>query len=127
MTPGKYGLAIYRGDSYRWQFTLWTDTAKTQPLDLTGVVAKAEIRDKAGGKVLGALTCDVTLPNLIDASLTAADSAGLKSGVWDLQLTYSSGDVSTVLAGPATVTADVTDSAAEAMAAQASPRLRSVV
>ena len=124
MTPGKYTLAIYRGDSYRWQFKLWADTAKTDPIDLTGVTVKAEIRDKSGGTILGTLTCVVTLPNIIDASLAADDSALLKSGVWDLQLTYAGGDVSTVLAGPATVTPDVTDSTI--VVAARAERLRSV-
>jgi hypothetical protein len=128
MTPGKYALSIYRGDSYRWQFKLWTDTAKTQPVDLTDVTAKAEIRDKAAGAVSGSLTCVVTLPNIIDASITATDSAALRSGVWDLQLTYAGGDVSTVLAGAVTVTVDVTDSAAAMAAASSSSsrRLRTV-
>jgi hypothetical protein len=125
MTPGKYALLIYRGDSYKWQFKLWSDTAKTVPLDLTGVTVKAEIRDKPGGNVLGALTCVVTLPNIIDASLAAAETATLTSGVWDLQLTYTGGNVSTVLTGLVTVTMDVTDSAALARAAP-SRRLRSV-
>jgi hypothetical protein len=124
MTPGKYTLTIYRGDSYRWQFKLWSDAAKTQPVDLTGVTAKAELRDKSGGAVLGALACVITQPNIIDASLAADDSALLKSGVWDLQLTYAGGDVSTVLAGPMTVTADVTDSTV--VAAARAGRLRSV-
>ena len=110
MTPGKYALAIYRGDSYHWQFKLWADAAKTQPVDLTGVTPKAEIRDKSGGAILGTLTCVVTMPNIIDASLSAVVSGTLKCGVWDLQLTYTGGAVSTVLAGAVTVTADVTDS-----------------
>ena len=123
MTPGKYALAIYRGDSYHWQFKLWADTAKTVPVDLTGVTVKAEIRDKSGGAILGTLTCVVTMPNIIDASLAADDSALLKSGVWDLQLTYTGGAVSTVLAGAVTVTADVTDSTVITARAE---RLRSV-
>jgi hypothetical protein len=125
MTPGKYTLTIYRGDSGRWQFKLWTDSAKTQPVDLTGVTARAEIRDKAGGLVLGELVCEVTLPNIIDASIDAIASAALKKGVWDLQLTYAGGDVVTILAGSVTVTADVTDSTA-ATSAASSMRLRSV-
>ena len=124
MTPGKYSLLIYRGDSYKWQFKLWSDTAKTVPVDLTGVTVKSEIRDKPGGNLLGALTCVVTMPNIIDASMTATDTAALAtSGVWDLQLTYTDGDVSTVLSGTATVTMDVTDSAAMRAA---NKRLRSV-
>jgi len=124
MTPGKYALSIYLGDSYRWQFKLWSDAAKTAAVDLTGVTAKAEIRDKAGGALLGALTCVVTLPNIIDASITASDTAVLRKGVWDLQLTYAGGDVSTVLAGSVTVTADVTNGAATSSAQRS--RLRSI-
>jgi len=121
MTPGVYQLSIYCGDSYRWQFKLWTDAGKTQPVDLSGVTAKAEIRDRAGGKVLGELVCLVTLPNIIDASIDAVASQTLRNGVWDLQLTYAGGDVSTVLAGPVKATIDVTNSTAAAAA-----QLRSV-
>ena len=112
MTPGNYPLVIYRGDSYKWQFKLWSDTAKTQPVDLTGVTVKAEIRDRPGGNLLGTLACAITMPNIINASLTSADTALLTSGAWDMQLTYSDGEVSTVLSGLVTVTMDVTDSAA---------------
>jgi hypothetical protein len=35
--------------------------------------------------------------------------------VWDLQLTYPTGEVATVLAGAVTTTADVTDSATSRM------------
>lgn len=112
MTPGNYPLVIYRGDSYKWQFKLWSDTAKTQPVDLTGVTVKAEIRDRPGGNLLGTLACAITMPNIINASLTSTDTALLTSGAWDMQLTYSDGEVSTVLSGLVTVTMDVTDSAA---------------
>jgi hypothetical protein len=112
MTPGNYPLAIYRGDSYKWQFKLWSDAAKTQPVDLTGVTVKAEIRDKPAGTLLGTLACAITMPNIINASLTSTDTASLTSGAWDMQLTYSDGEVSTVLSGLVTVTLDVTDSAA---------------
>ena len=113
MTPGAFPLVLYRGDSYRWSFLLWTDTAKTQPTDLTGVVAKAQIRDKPAGGTVVNLTCNVTLPNTVNVALPATDSASLPLiGVWDLQLTYPNADVATVLAGPVTVTPDVTDSAA---------------
>ena len=114
MTPGTYPLEIYRGDSYRWQFKLWNDVDKTDPVDLTGVTPKAEIRDKPAGKKVTPMTCTISAPNMIDVALAAADSGSLIAGkaYWDLQLTYSGGDVSTVLAGPVTVTADVTDSGA---------------
>jgi hypothetical protein len=102
-------LTLYRGDTAHWQFILWMDTAKTQPADLTGAAAKAEIRDRAGGALITAISCFITLPNFVNATLSSADSAKLpNSGAWDLQITYASGDVATVLAGPVNVTSDVT-------------------
>jgi len=113
MTPGKYPLSLYRGDSYSWSFVLWTDTDKTLPADLTGVTAKAQIRDRPGGtKEIITLACEVVMPNTVAMILDAASSARLATtaAVWDLQLTYESGEVATILAGAVTVTADVTDS-----------------
>jgi hypothetical protein len=102
-TPGKYALAIYRGDTYRWRFILWADDEKTEPFDLSGVTAAAAIDATL-------LTCSMTAPNIIDVVLPADVSAGLTAGkgAWDLELTYADGDVVTVLAGSVKVTADVT-------------------
>ena len=110
MTPATYNLDLYRGDTSRWQFKLWTDAAKTIPSDLTGVTAAAMIRDKAPGGVYSlALGCVVTLPNIIDMELTPGQSRDLPvKGVWDLQLTYASGDIITVLKGSVSVTQDIT-------------------
>src|SRR4051812_50157975 len=100
MTPGSLPLALYRGDSGSWRFVLWADTAKTIPADLAGVIAKAEIRDKVAGSNITALPCTVEMPNAILMTLSATASAKLPvKGVWDLQLTYPEGQVSTVLAG----------------------------
>jgi hypothetical protein len=110
MNPGTGNLDIYRGDTKRWQFNLWADAKRTVPADLAGVTAIATIRDKAlGGSYETALTCVVTLPNIIDMTLTAAQSRTLPAiGVWDLQLTYPSGDVFTPIRGAVIVTQDVT-------------------
>ncbi len=113
MTPGDLPLAIYRGDSYRWRFVLWEDTAKTIAADLTNATAKAEFRTAPGGVLLTAMDLTVVLPNTIEAELTADNCQLLTSPVcyWDLQITYSdTGDVQTMLAGKVTITADVTDS-----------------
>jgi hypothetical protein len=113
MTPGRLPLSLYRGDTYRWQFKLWLDTARTLPADLSGAFALAQIRDKAGGTLIVSMSCAVTVPNFIDMVLSATDSAKLpNSGAWDLQVTYASGDVATVLGGPVNTTADVTTAAA---------------
>jgi hypothetical protein len=113
MTPGVYPLSLYRGDSYEWQFVLWQDELKTLPVDLTGSTVEAEIRDKAAGQNVAALTCVVTLPNIIDVELPTAlwTAPGLPAtGVWDLEVTAPDGTVSTYVAGKVTVTADVTNS-----------------
>ena len=115
MLPATYPLALYRGDSYAWQFKLWADDAKTDPVDLTGVVAKAEMRVSPGTDPAMVMICIVTQPNIIDVELPAAEldkfiltEAG--AAIWDLQLTYDSGDIKTVVRGVVSITADVTES-----------------
>lgn len=112
MKPGPMPLELYRGDSHSWQFRLFDDEDKTIPSDLTGVVAKSQIRDRSGGDKITDITCVITLPNVIDADLSAEDSQALmiSRGFWDLQLTYSDGRVHTIVAGGVTVTPDITDS-----------------
>jgi hypothetical protein len=112
MNPGTGNLDIYRGDTKRWQFKLWTDAKRTVPADLTGVTVNASIRDKAlSGSYETALACTVAAPNTINMTLTASQSRDLPAvGVWDLQLTYSNGDIYTVLKGAVIVTQDVTRS-----------------
>jgi hypothetical protein len=112
--PQQMPLDVYRGDSYHWTFTLWTDSAATDPYDLTGAVAKAEIRVKPGSPVLALLVCTVTQPNIVDVELPADLSTPLTGkAVWDLQLTFPDSSVKTVVAGVVTITPDVTDSLAE--------------
>lgn len=107
-----YPLALYRGDSYAWQFRLWQDAAKTIPVDLTGVTAAAEIRAASGVQPAAALACAINA-NAIDVVLTAAACRVLPTPAqWDLQLTYGSGAVKTIVAGPVSVSADITGSAA---------------
>ena len=110
MTPGKFPLKLYRGDSYAWRVSLYSDTAGSVPFDLTGATVAAQIRDKPGGEQLVDLGCTVELPNVVDVELTPAmwaDSDATK-GAWDLQVTTGDGQVLTVLAGAVTVTTDVT-------------------
>lgn len=109
MQPANLPLDLYRGDSFALSVTLLDQN--NLPIDLTGVVAKSEIRDRPAGLLIVAFTCTITLPNIINLNLISEDSQELPpNAVWDLQLTYASGDVKTVLAGQVTVTADVTDS-----------------
>ena len=111
MIPGKYDLALYRGDTFRRSFTLWSDTERTVPLDLAGATAAAEIRDKSGGASIAVMGCVIEQPNIVHVSLD--ESAWLQpvpSGVWDLEITFPSGDVATPVAGKVAITGDVTNS-----------------
>lgn len=109
MQPADLQLEIYRGDSQRMRIKLFDQ--QQQPIDLTDVTPRAEIRDRPAGTQITILTCSVTLPNIIEIYLPAGESRKLPvKGVWDLQLTYSSGEVKTPLAGQVVVTPDVTDS-----------------
>lgn len=110
--PTEYPLTLYRGDSYSWRFRFWDDEAKTQPSDLSGVTAEAEIRDKSAGLSVMILECTVEEPNVVLVVLHAAawDDYTPPKGVWDLQLTYPGGGVYTPIGGPVKITADVTGS-----------------
>ena len=111
MTPGKFDLVMYRGDSYHWQFVLWENSIKTIPVDLTGATAAAEIREKSAGTTVIDLVTTITLPNIVDVKMEPALYVGTPAkGVWDLQITFSNGDVATPIAGVTTITGDVTDS-----------------
>jgi hypothetical protein len=109
--PGRYSLSIYRGDAQYWDFVLWNDVIGGDPYDLTGVTAKAEIRDVPSGTRVTPLELTIELPNTIHAKLPsdAARTAPTK-GVWDLQITFYNGDVQTMVYGDVAVVQDVTDS-----------------
>lgn len=107
--PSDYSLTIYRGDTHRWQFRLWSDAGKTSPIDLATATVKAEIRTN-GGTLVSPIDCTVTPPNTIDALLSAAASSLLATppARWDLQLTWANGDVQTPIGGAVMVQTDVT-------------------
>jgi hypothetical protein len=122
MQPGKLDLDIYRGDSYKWVFTLWTDAAKTVAADLTGAVALVEIRVSPGSSVICTPTMTITMPNIINMTITAAMSASLPAAAkWDLQITQA-GNVTTILAGSVTNTSDITGSVGAFMAMAPTPQ-----
>jgi hypothetical protein len=123
MMPGNYALNIYRGDDHAWRFVLWQDAAHTVPMDLTGYIVEAEVRDRPGGTVITNAVILVTLPNTVDVVLDHDATRALPpSGRWDLQLTDAGGRIATILAGAVKVTGDVTES--DAVAAAAGPPAR---
>jgi len=103
--PAMMPLDLYRGDDYVMQVRLWSDIAHSIPIDLTGVTARAEIRQ---GTVVMVLDVTIALPNLIDIVLDSDDwtlSAG--SAHWDLQLIFADGMKYTMLAGAVAIGGDI--------------------
>ena len=109
MTPGVYDLRLYRGDTARWEFVLWHDAARTVPVNLAGATAAGQIRDNAdSGQVIAELVCTIS-GNTVSVTLPTDAAANLHPrGMWDLQLTWPSGDVQTVVSGGVYVRSDVT-------------------
>ena len=108
---GIFNLNIVRYDSWTWQFTLWGDTAKTVPSDLTDALVTAQIRSAPGGPVLADLGIEVkdAVGGVVWMSITSGQSGILpSSAVWDMQIAYTSGDIKTPVGGRVIVTEDVT-------------------
>lgn len=115
MVPGKLDLTIYRGDTYKLPLRLRernTNGTAGAPLDLTGCTIKAQARtDEDGSTPLASFTvtpdADPTT-GLFTLSLTVVQTKALRGGVWDVEVTWPDGTVSTYLKGKVTVLKDVT-------------------
>lgn len=116
-TPATFDISIYQGDSYDLFFRVKARNALGDMVyqDLTGATGKAQVRaDKTTATVAAEFTCTLsnqsTTPGGMLLHLAPAATTGLTitAGVWDCQITYSNGDVKTVLAGNVTVTKEVT-------------------
>lgn len=120
MTPAKLDLRLYRGDTYRWAYRLWADSAHILPLDLSDAIVESQIREKAAGAIIvnldvsTAVDVDSAVEQIVIIDLKTAhwegDPAIPTRGAWDLQLTDTEGNVLTPVAGIVDVTLDVTDS-----------------
>ena len=105
--PDHADLIVYRGDTGRFRVNV-TDSTGT-PLDVSGAVFDCDVRlDPLDPTPMVSLTVTPVAgtPSAIDITISAAISAQLQTGVWDLEMTFA-GEVITLLAGAVTVTADV--------------------
>jgi len=123
-----YPLTIDQGETLRLSMIYATpavDPATTPtPIDLSGAVARMQIREKYGSPVLVEITTEnhgvtITGPaGQIDLVLTdvQTDAIGVKEGstrprtsaVYDLEITLLSGDVKRVVEGQITINPNVT-------------------
>jgi hypothetical protein len=105
MAPPVYQLQIYAGDTQKWRFVIWEDTYRTKPADLSGAKARASI--KAGSLTIP-LSCEIEPPNIVNMTLDH-DGPLPANGLWDLRVERLNGEVKTLLRGPVTVMASVTE------------------
>lgn len=103
--PEPVALRLYEGDDF--DLHLAVTTRDGQPVDLTGATPRAEIR-RSDDSLLA--TFDATINgNVVELHLPGSATVGLpSSAVWDCQVTYPGGAVSTIASGPVAIAAEVT-------------------
>lgn len=111
--PQQIDYEIWQGDT--WLPGTITATLNSTPINFTGYAAKMEIRHAITREVVLTLTSSpafgITLSSVgvITLSMTATQTAGLLGEyVYDLQLTYPSGNIRTYTYGTITVYLDAT-------------------
>lgn len=121
VAPSDVEITIYQGATFRHSFT-WKSgptEATALPVDLTGAVARAQIREtyasataianlttENGGVILGGSAGTVTL--YLSATATAAFPTPAKPVRWDLEIVWPDGDVVRLLEGQAMISPEVT-------------------
>lgn len=111
MSAGKYNLTIEQGADFALSFTLEEDGSAK---DLSGYSARAQMRTKKSSTTVAVtFTCTITDSDAgkLKMALTNTQTAALSPGIYyyDLELfTASDANVTRLLEGTATVTAEVT-------------------
>src|SRR5215471_8187968 len=103
-------LPIYEGDD--WSASVTVTNPDGTPFNLAGYTAQAQIRRglaDTDNVIVATITAAVQTPNTVNLSLTHTQATNL-AGVynWDLQITSSTGAITTLLAGQVQVTQQVT-------------------
>jgi len=129
---GVYPLAIDQGETLRLSVVYATPAVEPEteptPIDLSGATARMQVREKYGSPVLAEITTEnggLTIngpTGEIELFLTdvQTDAIGVKDGlasprlsaVFDLEVTFPSGDVKRVLEGPITIDPNITRASA---------------
>jgi hypothetical protein len=109
--PSPGNLNIYQGDDYAATVTVFYINGL--PADLTGYTAQSQIRNGPADQdpiVLAEIVATVVPPNQVTLVIPGSVTTGLSGGsyAWDLQLTSPSGAITTIMAGSAISTSEIT-------------------
>jgi len=124
MEPATLNLTIRQGATFRQQLT-WDTGMPALPVDLTGYVAHAQVRDDFGGAVLADMSSDAAYvaPAGVQGAIGLGGATGtitlylppsatsllaFDSAVYDLKLTASNGDVGFLVKGKVKLVQQVT-------------------
>lgn len=103
--PATVNLNLYAGDDVNLSIAV-TDNAGT-PADLTGYTAKAQIRATADAPTAKDFVAAVDA-DTVTLILTSAETTDMPvKGVWDCQITSTTGAVTTLCGGTVTTTPEV--------------------
>lgn len=121
VAPSDIEITIYQGATFRHSFTWKSGPTEVSalPVDLTGCVARAQVREthgsavaiatlttENGGVILGGATGTITL--YLSAATTTAFPTPAKPVRWDLEIVWPDGDVVRLLEGQARISPEVT-------------------
>lgn len=116
MPAAVINLTINQGETFRQPF-VWKAGSPATPVNLTGYVARMQVRSKASSAtILLSLTTEnggITLGGVlgtIDFYLSDTDTSAIawEYGVFDLELVAPSGDVTRLIQGTVTIYKEVT-------------------
>ena len=114
--PGRYDFTIYQGASFDRTFT-WRVGASSTLVNLSGYTGRMQVRSTVGAPTtIVELTTSngrMTLGGAAGAialAITATDTTTLAAGqyVYDMEMVSSGGEVTRLLEGRATISAEVT-------------------
>jgi hypothetical protein len=116
--PTAADLSIYEGDD--WAGTVTVNQSDGTPANLTGYTAQSQIRTGPADQqptVAAEIQATVQLPNQVLLYLSHAQTTSLSGPIfyWDCQITSSTGQITTILAGKVKVTQEITRELSSAM------------
>ena len=112
MAAGKYNMLIQQGVSYNQTITL-KDSITGTPVDISGCSAAAMIRgtyNDVDPAAIFTTLIDVGTDGAIQISLTPTQTSALviDRGIYDIEITYPSGEKDRILQGNVVISKEVT-------------------